>query len=399
METNGVKTSTSNRYASQAERLSYLPRNDNSDHPGRDMAVEAKFITAQDPVLETAGGGRLPVVSVAEAEKLNKLKRQFDEGHPSQEGRISAGREQRTQDSLEQEPKLEARPSPSASSGRGSKTEGDSASSARNGPSATLLTASPPSRTNPLFPPLPLYGPPGPLLTLQCMIFRASSFFLSLSFLGVVVVGAMFTSLPLMLRNTATRLIGRNPDARRPFHKEELRRKRIRTEAAKAWRHKLRQKNSHREFGDGNEEDAGRETEFELTEGGQDPITCDLAYYARRVGLDAEKYEVQTEDGFLIELWRLYHPKEYTPVSLERRRDKGPDLFVNEDNNCARAYEAHGYIRHTKVKRRYPVLLMHGLLQSAGAYCATDDDSLAFFLCKRSVVGVCYMYSYTSSFG
>src|SRR5271155_3847729 len=26
--------------------------------------------------------------------------------------------------------------------------------------------------------------------------------------------------------------------------------------------------------------------------------------------------------------------------------------------------------------------LMHGLLQSAGAYCTNDDDSLAFFLCK-----------------
>ncbi len=33
-------------------------------------------------------------------------------------------------------------------------------------------------------------------------------------------------------------------------------------------------------------------------------------------------------------------------------------------------------------KPKFPVLLMHGLLQSAGAYCVNDDDSLAFYLCK-----------------
>jgi pimeloyl-ACP methyl ester carboxylesterase len=33
-------------------------------------------------------------------------------------------------------------------------------------------------------------------------------------------------------------------------------------------------------------------------------------------------------------------------------------------------------------QKRYPVLLMHGLLQSAGAYCCNDDESLAFFLHK-----------------
>jgi pimeloyl-ACP methyl ester carboxylesterase len=27
--------------------------------------------------------------------------------------------------------------------------------------------------------------------------------------------------------------------------------------------------------------------------------------------------------------------------------------------------------------------LMHGLLQSSGAYCVNDEDSLAFFLCKK----------------
>ena len=39
----------------------------------------------------------------------------------------------------------------------------------------------------------------------------------------------------------------------------------------------------------------------------------------------------------------------------------------------------------------YPVLMIHGLLQSSGAYCTNDDDSLAFFLCKRYVFDMCLM--------
>jgi predicted alpha/beta hydrolase len=31
---------------------------------------------------------------------------------------------------------------------------------------------------------------------------------------------------------------------------------------------------------------------------------------------------------------------------------------------------------------KYPVLMIPGLMQSSGAFCVNDDDSLAFFLCK-----------------
>jgi hypothetical protein len=31
---------------------------------------------------------------------------------------------------------------------------------------------------------------------------------------------------------------------------------------------------------------------------------------------------------------------------------------------------------------KYPVLLLHGLLQASGTFCVNDDSSLAFFLCK-----------------
>ena len=31
---------------------------------------------------------------------------------------------------------------------------------------------------------------------------------------------------------------------------------------------------------------------------------------------------------------------------------------------------------------KYPVLLLHGLLQASGTFCVNDDSSLAFYLCK-----------------
>ena len=35
-----------------------------------------------------------------------------------------------------------------------------------------------------------------------------------------------------------------------------------------------------------------------------------------------------------------------------------------------------------RITDKYPVLLLHGLLQSSGTFCVNDDSSLAFFLCK-----------------
>jgi pimeloyl-ACP methyl ester carboxylesterase len=117
--------------------------------------------------------------------------------------------------------------------------------------------------------------------------------------------------------------------------------------------------------------------EYEPLEGGPDPLVCDVAYYARRVGLDVEEFNVQTEDGFVITLWHVYNPSEYTAVPQEQRNHKSADIFTSS--------EIPGRVRKqfSDGERRYPVLLMHGLLQSAGAYCTNDDDNLAFFLCKN----------------
>lgn len=360
-ETNDHKARAAIEYAHQAERLSFRPRRKSRSPLGRDTAVQANFVTPHDPVIVTASGGRLPAVSLVEAEKLNLLKNRVEEVQSSQneksgtshDSSITLRHDENGEDQL--------------------------------GPSGTLQTSSPSTRTHPLFPPLPLYGPPDPLLHLQCMIFRISSFFLSLAFLGVIVLGAIFTSLPLIFKHIGLRLVGMDPNAWRPFYEEELRRKRERKEAAKAWRCRLRRKNSRRRFSDGNEEEVDQKIEFEPTEGGKDPIVCDIAYYARRVGLDAEEYKVQTEDGFVIVLWHVFNPKEYTAALSHRRQHRGPEPFSKHDNEAPGFQQQHESTRQSESKRKYPVLLMHGLLQSAGAYCATDDDSLAFFLCKRSV--------------
>ncbi|KAK9320636.1 Alpha/Beta hydrolase protein [Lipomyces orientalis] len=77
-------------------------------------------------------------------------------------------------------------------------------------------------------------------------------------------------------------------------------------------------------------------------------VVCDIDYYASLVGLRAQQFEVITEDRFVLQLFRIYDPNE-----IEERK-----------------------------KSRYPVLLIHGLLQSAGVFCVNEEDSLAFFLCK-----------------
>jgi len=134
--------------------------------------------------------------------------------------------------------------------------------------------------------------------------------------------------------------------------------------------------------GDDAEEEGNHTEAYIATEGGKDPLICDVGYYARRVGLDIEEFKVHTEDGFIIELWHVYNPREYTAVSAEKRGPHSPGIFPAGYPEKGRAQGASGS-QYKNGKRRYPVLLIHGLLQSSGAYCCNDDDSLAFFLCKR----------------
>ena len=352
------KAESAIEYARQSEKLSLASGDDDSDRASASVAVEAKFITPLDPVIQTAGGNRLPAVPVDEAYKINALKKEIDElGPDSAQTLINSLKPGGEATGEEEEDSVEGH------------TDGKKPRWRRG------AAAIPPSRTHPLFPPLPLYGPPSMLRKLQCKIFRFTSAILSTAFLAVIVLGSAFTSLPLMFRHIGLRLTLQNPNKRRPFYEEELRRKTARRKAEEEWRNKRKRRTSQSEH-DAEERASGKE--YEPTEGGPDPLVCDVQYYARRVGLDIEEFHVQTEDGFIITLWHVYNPAECARVPEERREIRSPDVFVNgRDGMAARVKR-----QYTDGQRRYPVLLMHGLLQSAGAYCTNDDDSLAFFLCK-----------------
>lgn len=335
---------TALKYAHQSEKLSYgAPER---DPDGSGTALYADYITPQDPVIVTSDGSRLPGVPLVEAAKLNTLKEEV-EGDPAV---VLQGASNKSEESTDE-------------SQLRSKNEEDS----REG----LRRAMPPTRTNPLFPPLPLYGPSSITRDIQCLIFRTSSFFLSLAFLGIIVLGSVFTRIPLVFQHIWLRLTFRNPDAQRPFYEEEKRLKEVRKTEAKNWR-KQRSRRKTNPATEDNEDDAAQ-GEFIPTEGGPDPVVCDVRYYARRVGLDMEEFKVQTEDGFIIQLWHVYNPREFNPMSPSERSARGPDVFTGSPPS--RPIDS-------SQKPKFPILLIHGLLQSSGAYCTNDDNSLAFYLCK-----------------
>lgn len=363
------KAHTAVDFARKAEQLSLVrPQSHEDEETAKATAVEAKFITASDPVIELASGDRLPAVPLTEAQQLNELKDKLEDRDSRSDDTAAGGLSQEKQQA-----------SAAAQRATFAKDQPVSLSSAMGRKEGVPLQKShPPSQTNPLFPPLPLYGPPSLLRNIQCHVFRVTSFFLSLAFLAVIVLGSAFTSIPLMFKHIGMRLRLKDPDSRRPFYKEEKKRREQRREAEKLWTHdrKRRQSNSGRDSDQ--EEFAGHSEGFVPTEGGKDPLVCDVRYYARRVGLDIEEFKVQTEDGFIIDLWHVYNPKEYTPGSKEERDFNRPDVFYDDK-------EGDGGRSKSRFRRgrKYPILMMHGLLQSAGAYCTNDDDSLAFFLAKR----------------
>ncbi|POS75376.1 hypothetical protein DHEL01_v206228 [Diaporthe helianthi] len=349
-------------FAKQSQKLSHKnPEDDNSQN----VAAQALFVTPRDPVIATAEGHRLPGVPLEEAQKLNTLRERLEQDQP-------AASQASTNGSAHQDPDVEAQNSHNVSESNKAFTappvpNGKSLQKTSDG---SLRRAMPPSHTNPLFPPLPLYGPSSIMRDIHCAAFRVSSFFLSLSFLGVIVLGSLFTSIPLVAWRMWYRLTFRNPDKERPFYEEEVSRRDARKEQERQWKHHA---SEERRLTDN--DSVVSYNGYIPTEGGPDPIKCDVSYYARRVGLDVEEFEVQTEDGFIIDLWHVYDPREYVELDPKERQPRGPDPFTGGKRR-GRA------LKDPEARRKYPVLLMHGLLQSAGAYCVNDDQSLAFWLCK-----------------
>ncbi|KAL4865561.1 hypothetical protein BDV12DRAFT_174341 [Aspergillus spectabilis] len=216
---------------------------------------------------------------------------------------------------------------------------------------------------HPVFPPLPKYGhPPSALDNLRYFAIRFSSFILSLLFLLIIVIGALFRGIWLLLVSASLHIRGTGLRRQRKFYAEERARKMERRTSSRRWQ--LRQEK--REVDEEGPDDCSP------LEGGKDLVVGDVAYYARRVGLDVETFKVQTEDGFILTLWHVYNPQEYTPLPATEREQRGPQIFSGKRDGPS----------SDSTRPKYPVLLMHGLLQNSGAYCANDDDSLAFFLCK-----------------
>ena len=348
-------------FTKQAEKLS-LQRSDSPQKDVKDTtAVEARFITPQDPVIETANGERLPTVPLKEALELNKLREEVEKQGAGPSRQNEHIEESEFETTLHDYPNGDAKQNSS--------------------PEAAFRSAIPPQRTHPLFPDLPLYGPSSLMRDLQCLGFRFTSYFLSLSFLMVIVLGSAFTSIPMMFRHIGMLLCFKNPDSRRPFQEEEKRRKQHRREQARAWKQKSRRRSRATSLPAIRSEEPREDDGYTPLEGGPDPLICDVRYYARRVGLECEEYSVQTEDGFILSLYHIYDPQEKDTTSNADRSHRSPVCFPKsyDDEESTRSSTPP---QHQTLNRRYPVLLMHGLLQSAGAYCTNDDDSLAFFLAK-----------------
>jgi pimeloyl-ACP methyl ester carboxylesterase len=345
-------------FTKQAERLGQYFPHEEDDTTGSTQAVEATFITAQDPVIQTADGRRLPAVPVEEAIKLNELRDILADRDPSQGPSLkSESRESR-------DGTIYGAPHP--------RKRDSTADENTDGP---LKNSTPPSKTNPLFPPLPLYGPPSLTKRIHFFLLRVSSSILSLCFLLVIILGAAFTSIPLAASHVWLRLTFRNPDKRRPFYQEEERRRKARKAAERAWETQRKGTRTPNRAEKGKFDD-----EYVPLEGGPDYIPCDVRYYARRVGLDCEIFEVQTEDGFIIDLWHLYNPRDYQRKKDSHLSPHSPDIFPDRPSTARTTSTDDS--QYPPGEKKYPVLMIHGLLQSAGAYCTNDDDSLAFFLAK-----------------
>lgn len=75
-------------------------------------------------------------------------------------------------------------------------------------------------------------------------------------------------------------------------------------------------------------------------------LKADLAYYADARGYRMEEVEVTTQDGFVLKLQHLTNPNDTPEVRA----------------------------------RRYPVIMLHGLMQAAAAYATSGEHSLAYFM-------------------
>ncbi|CAB4252524.1 similar to Saccharomyces cerevisiae YLR020C YEH2 Steryl ester hydrolase, catalyzes steryl ester hydrolysis at the plasma membrane [Maudiozyma barnettii] len=78
-------------------------------------------------------------------------------------------------------------------------------------------------------------------------------------------------------------------------------------------------------------------------------LVPDLKYYYHQYNIEIEEFRVTTDDGFVLDLWHL------VPLGGSAKDQLG----------------------------KYPLLLLHGLLQSAGAFASSGKSSLAYYLYEQ----------------
>lgn len=78
-------------------------------------------------------------------------------------------------------------------------------------------------------------------------------------------------------------------------------------------------------------------------------LVPDLKYYYHQYNIEIEEFRVTTDDGFIIDLWHM------VPLNGSGKDQIG----------------------------KYPLLLLHGLLQSAGAFASSGRRSLAYYLYEQ----------------
>ena len=156
--------------------------------------------------------------------------------------------------------------------------------------------------------------------TLAVWFYGISSAILSTFFLVFYVLfGALIKSIPTIAWDVWSWCQFKDPDRFRPFYQEEKARKHL---------------------------DTGN-------------LVCDIGYYARHVGLECDEMKTETEDGFILTMQHI----------VDRRPGATPATRTFPSITCV-------------TLDKYPVLLLHGLLQASGTFCVNDESSLAFYLCK-----------------
>lgn len=230
------------------------------------------------------------------------------------------------------------------------------------------------ARAHLLIPAIPGYGPPKGCDSVKYLAHRVLSGICCTIGFSVLIVCAI----------TSQFRHPRQPDDARPLNELESQREAERKDALKEWKTRQKygkQKKSVRKKL--KDEEKGTTTNEETTkvqhpqfippDGGKDPLKPDVAIYARRVGLESETFLVQTDDGFILELWHLFNP-------LTSKGHSERDRAVRVSTPLSKLPKARGL-----PNAQFPVMLLHGLLQSSGTFCCTDDNSLAFFLAKQGL--------------